>query len=214
MRRPFIVFEGIDGCGKTTQLQLLADTLYTAGVPHIKTFQPGGGDTFGEWFRTIVVGPVGASATPLSRQLLYWADRHQHAHELIIPHMMKSFAVLCDRYTMSTLAYGHCDGIPNYQLVAIAMLVESQCRPDLYVYLRVNPDEAHRRAAERDGDGNHYDRKKAEFYRRLSLRYDHLAKTPSDWGGTPVITIQANGPIAEIAKQVKAAATLHFEESI
>jgi len=99
----FITFEGIDGCGKTTQRRLTAAWLRGQGLDVLETFEPG--DTkLGAEIRTLLLGGrhVPAAETEL---MLFLADRTQHVREVILPALERGANVLCDRYTDSTRAY-------------------------------------------------------------------------------------------------------------
>ena len=99
----FVAFEGIDGCGKTTQVRLLSQYLEGIGIPHVVTKEPGG-TPLGEEIRRLLLhtspGPV-----PKAELLLYLADRAQHVEEVIRPALEKGKVVLSDRFSLSTLAY-------------------------------------------------------------------------------------------------------------
>jgi dTMP kinase len=99
----FISFEGIDGCGKTTQLALLAEALSARGLSVVQTRNPGG-TALGQQLRQILLhhpDPV----DPTAELLLYMADRAQHRMEVLQPALAAGHVVLCDRYGDSTLAY-------------------------------------------------------------------------------------------------------------
>jgi dTMP kinase len=104
-RGKFIVFEGLDGCGKTTQLLLLSERLKRAGVPHIATREPSDGNPVGRLVRDAVHGSVTLENETLA--LLFAADRYQHIQTEILPALTRGAHVLCDRYYYSNLAYQH-----------------------------------------------------------------------------------------------------------
>jgi len=99
----FITFEGVDGCGKTTQRKLTAAWLHAQGTEVVETFEPGASALGAEIRRLLLDGehiPV-----PEAELMLFLADRAQHVHELIRPALERGAVVLCDRYTDSTRAY-------------------------------------------------------------------------------------------------------------
>jgi dTMP kinase len=106
-RGKFITFEGIDGCGKTTQLPLLARHLAEQGIACLVTREPGG-TAIGKRIRAVLLdvpGEQDAPVEPLTELLLYAADRAQHVRQLILPALAAGMIVLSDRYADATIAY-------------------------------------------------------------------------------------------------------------
>ncbi|MBX7220919.1 MAG: dTMP kinase [Blastocatellia bacterium] len=111
-----ITFEGVDGCGKTTQLRLVSERCDALGIPFLATRQPGG-TPLGLKIREILLPPTPVDAhsalsyeslpvpTPVAEALLFAADRAQHVETVIRPALAAGKLVLCDRYTDSTIAY-------------------------------------------------------------------------------------------------------------
>jgi dTMP kinase len=115
----FITFEGIEGCGKTTQLRLLKERLEKAGEQVTSTREPGG-CPIADQMRAILLDAQNSAITPLAELLLYAAARAQHVQEVIVPALERGEIVLCDRFTDATLAYqGHGRGL---DLATIAQL--------------------------------------------------------------------------------------------
>jgi len=103
----FITFEGIEGCGKTTQLRLLKERLQGAGLQVTSTREPGG-CPIADKMRAILLDSENSAITPLAELLLYAAARAQHVQEVIVPALERGEIVLCDRFTDATLSYqGH-----------------------------------------------------------------------------------------------------------
>lgn len=103
----FITFEGIEGCGKTTQLRLLKERLEATGAKVTSTREPGG-CPIADKMRAILLDADNSAITPLSELLLYAAARAQHVQEVIVPALERGEIVLCDRFTDATIAYqGH-----------------------------------------------------------------------------------------------------------
>jgi len=100
----FITFEGIEGCGKSTQATLLAKRLEAEGRKVVVTREPGGTVT-GEQIRSIVLDPANTGIKPVTELLLYAASRAQHVDELIRPALASGAIVVCDRFADSTMAY-------------------------------------------------------------------------------------------------------------
>ncbi|MBF0491262.1 MAG: dTMP kinase [Deltaproteobacteria bacterium] len=101
----FITFEGIEGCGKSTQIDLLAGHFLKNKIPFIKTREPGG-TLLGEKIRPLLLDRH-SNPVPMAELLLYSADRAQHCAEKILPALKEGKMVLCDRFIDSTLAYQH-----------------------------------------------------------------------------------------------------------
>jgi dTMP kinase len=100
----FVTFEGIEGCGKTTQMERLADSLKRRGIPLVTTFEPGG-TRIGNEIRRILLDVRNKDLTPLAELILYAADRAQHIEEVIKPALDRGKWVICDRFVDATLAY-------------------------------------------------------------------------------------------------------------
>jgi dTMP kinase len=100
----FITFEGIEGCGKTTQMRLLKERLLAAGERVTSTREPGG-CPIADKMRAILLDAENSAITPLAELLLYAAARAQHVREVIVPALERGETVLCDRFTDATVAY-------------------------------------------------------------------------------------------------------------
>src|SRR6187200_2892868 len=100
----FIVFEGGDGVGKTTQVDLLCGWLTNAGHEVLRTFEPGD-SAVGARIRQIVLDPATGEMSPRAEALLYAADKAQHIFSVVGPALRRGAVVVCDRYVDSMLAY-------------------------------------------------------------------------------------------------------------
>ena len=101
--KKFIAFEGIDGCGKSTQLQLLSKSLNKCNVEHYCTREPGG-TKISDKIRKILVNKENEELLPLTELLLLYASRHEHVIKIILP-VLKKKIILCDRFFYSTYCY-------------------------------------------------------------------------------------------------------------
>lgn len=126
----FIVLEGPDRCGKSTQAKMLVNHLIAQGRDVILTREPGGTDT-AEQIRQIVLQP-GLDVRPMTELLLYEASRAQHTQEKIIPALEEGKIVICERYTMSTCAYqGYGRGIDLKIIDTLNKIATLNTTPDL-----------------------------------------------------------------------------------
>jgi dTMP kinase len=145
----FITFEGVEGCGKTTQILRLADWLRARGVPVTLTREPGG-TPFGQAVRRVLLDPDGPPREPAGELLLYLADRCQDLAECIRPALAGGRVVLCDRYHDATLAYqGAARGIPRAVIDRLAAALDI-LTPDRTVLLDIDPARSLARAIARN----------------------------------------------------------------
>lgn len=137
-RGAFVVFEGGDGAGKSTQCRMLGQWLAEAGVSHRLTHEPG--DTWlGQQVRRLVLGNDSGPISPRSEALLYAADKAQHVDEVVLPALERGEVVISDRYVDSTLAYqGAGRRVDPDGLERVARWATADLRPDLTVLLDVD----------------------------------------------------------------------------
>jgi dTMP kinase len=130
MAGAFITFEGIDGCGKSTQLRLLASELRARGVPVVATREPGG-TPLGKKLRTALLD-VQEQVDPLTELLVFAADRAQHVRKHLLPALERDQVVLSDRYADATVAYqGAGRGFKPELIEEIVQLATGGLKPDL-----------------------------------------------------------------------------------
>jgi dTMP kinase len=130
MAGAFITFEGIDGCGKSTQLRLLASELRVRGVPVIATREPGG-TSLGQRLRAALLD-VQEQVDPLTELLVFAADRAQHVRKHLLPALEDNQVVLSDRYADATVAYqGAGRGFEPELIDEIVQLATGGLKPDL-----------------------------------------------------------------------------------
>lgn len=200
----FISFEGSDGSGKTTQIQLLADHLRAAGRTVLSTREPGG-TRIGDGIRQLLLDLDHTEMHARAETLLFNAARAQIVAEVIRPALAAGTTVLCDRFADSTLAYqgyGHQQDIPELErLIAYAT---GGLRPHLTFYLDIPPAEGIQRSRGRaDGDWNRLDAQELSFYHRVEAGYRRLIEQePERWA-----VIDATRPRDEVHHNV--VQTLH-----
>ena len=148
----FVVFEGIDGSGTTTQSGRLVDELRERGCDVLHTREPGG-TLLGEKIRDLVLNPDYGSVDPVAELLLYGASRRQHVQELIEPALLAGKHVICDRYAASTIAYqGAGRGLDSTAINAVNELAMGGRDADVTIVLDLSVDEALGRRRDR-GEG-------------------------------------------------------------
>lgn len=137
----FIVFEGGDGVGKTTQVRLLCDWLAETRRPYLATFEPGD-SLAGEQIRRIVLDPATGELAPKAEALLYAADKAHHLRAVVRPALERGEIVVCDRYVDSMVAYQGAGRVLDVEQVeALARWATDDLRPDLTVLLDGDPAE-------------------------------------------------------------------------
>ena len=204
----FLVLEGIDGCGKTTQLRHLANLLPRSGLmpegARLHLTREPGGTALGIALRKLVLHPPGdASPEPLAELLLYAADRAQHVAQLIRPALEQGHWVLSDRFSGSTLAYqGYgreldLDLIQQLEQIATAGLV-----PDLTFWLELSVEESLVRRDARSND--RIEAEGVEFLTRVATGFAVLARERS-W-----VPLQADQQVESVSSALESQLKHHF----
>lgn len=199
----FITFEGVEGCGKTTQIRNLADSLTAAGYSTLLTREPGGCQ-ISDKIRTILLDADNHRMEPLTELLLYAAARAQHVAEVIVPAINSDSIVLCDRFTDATIAYQHCGrGIDRSTIDELNRMACQTVRPDLTVLIDCDVETGLARAKSRmdASSGPREERFELEtisFHQRVRDGYlDLAASEPHRF-----LTVSASGSIDEISRTI------------
>ena len=146
----FVVFEGGDGVGKSTQVALLVDRLEAAGHEVVRTFEPGA-TALGVLLRRVLLHGDAGDVSPRTEALLYAADKAEHLHEVVRPALARGAVVVCDRYVDSMVAYqGAGRVLDPDEVERVARWATDDLRPDLTVLLDLAPEEGLRGVAEPD----------------------------------------------------------------
>ncbi|MCL4841056.1 MAG: dTMP kinase [Bryobacteraceae bacterium] len=176
----FITFEGVDGCGKSTQMRRLASALRAHGHTVVETIEPGG-TAIGAQIRAILLDPANAALGPRAELLLYFAARAQNVDEILEPAIARGEIVLSDRWTDSTLAYqGHGRQLGEDVVRSLDAIACRGRRPDLTLWVDVDVDLALARAGARNSaesnTANRMDSQQRDFYLRVADAYRALAE--------------------------------------
>ncbi|MDO8886423.1 dTMP kinase [Candidatus Oleimmundimicrobium sp.] len=177
-RGTFITLEGIEGCGKTTQMNLLADYLRSKKIDVLITREPGG-TKIGDEIRKILLNPEAKGMDYRAEVLLYIASRAQHVSEVIAPALEEGKFVLCDRYVDSTLAYqGFGRGLPLNKLIDINRWATQDINPHLTIFLYYPTEDGLKRATIKESD--RMEQESIEFHRRVQDGFLKLAQLYSE----------------------------------
>lgn len=188
----FVVFEGGEGCGKSTQARRLSDRWGA-----LLTFEPGGTDV-GQRLREILLSPETGDLDPRAEALLMAADRAHHVATKIRPALHRGKDVVCDRFVGSSLAYqGHARGLGIEEVRALSTFATDGLVPDLVLLLVVPPDVAAIRLAAA-GKPDRLEAAGDEFHRKVAEAYVILAAhDPDRW-----VIIDGDGTADEVEARV------------
>src|SRR6266576_5244283 len=186
-RGKFITFEGLDGCGKSTQSERLAASLRANGLPVVVTREPGGTAT-GEKIRQLLLDTRTSNLTPMAELALMFASRAQHIEEIIKPALSSVQIVLCDRFTDSSEAYqGGGRKLGSKPVLELHRVLCGDLKPDLTVLMDSDVDASVERARRRnlarsasDSDEGRFEKENRAFFTRVRNTYLEIAKREPD----------------------------------
>lgn len=168
----FLVFEGIDGSGTTTQIQKLAECFSAQHIPFIQTAEPTEGNV-GKYIREILSGKTNLSSRAL--QILFFADRADHCEKKINPALQSGKKVLSDRFALSTIAYSALSG----DEMLFCEMARFFPQPDYTIFLRIDPKIAISRIAERGKQKDIFERK--DLLEKIADAYEvEISKIPDE----------------------------------
>ena len=176
VRGRFITFEGIDGAGKTTQIDALERLIRSKGIEVVRTREPGGTPA-GEKIREMLLSD---DMTVRTETLLFFAARAEHVETLIRPALERGAWVLSDRFTDATYAYQTGGkGMDGRDVEALEAWTLGGFAPDRTVLFDISPETAARRRAVRAGEGDRFERESTAFFTRVRNAYlDRAARDP------------------------------------
>ncbi|MDD3717506.1 MAG: dTMP kinase [Actinomycetota bacterium] len=172
----FITFEGVEGSGKTTQINMLHAHLLRMNVDVVATQEPGG-TRIGEEIRRIILDPSFKEIHPMTETILYAADRAQHVYEVIKPALDAGKVVICDRFVDSTLAYqGVARRIGMEGVQNLNEWITDDLYPDLTFLLEVPYRVGLKRVQERKAAFDRLEGEASSFHEQVQEAYRTLAK--------------------------------------
>ncbi len=184
MSRGYLIsFEGLDGAGKTTQMDMLGRWLDERGITYIRTREPGG-TPLGVEIRRLLFHQPELTIAPLAEAFLFQADRAQHFATLILPALAAGTLVITDRCFDSSIAYqGAAQGVGTELVEHLSLLATQNHKPDLTIFLDLDPGQVSlRTSVENDqggqrGQQSRFDRAGEQFHIRLRQTFLALAQT-------------------------------------
>jgi dTMP kinase len=195
----FITFEGIEGVGKTTQLTFVAEELKKAGIPFIKTREPGGTQV-GEEIRDVLLAHRHEPFVPITELLLMFAARAQHVETVIVPALKEGKWVLCDRFSDATYAYqGGGRGMDQSKIKALETLVLNNFAPDLTFLFDAPAKVGLERVKGRGGHPDRFELEKIDFFERVRQVYLQRAQEyPARF-----CVVNANASLVEVQGNIR-----------
>lgn len=206
----FITFEGTEGCGKSTQIRLLADHLSQRGYRVCTTREPGG-CRISDDIRRILLDPASEGMNPVTELMLYAAARAQHVAEVIRPAMKRGEIVLCDRFADATLTYqGYGRELDIEQIRSLNRMATDGLTPDLTILLDIPLETGLERAVDRNSLDNNsegrFEQEELAFHQRVRNGYLDLASKEERFR-----VVSAEGSIDDVAERIRHAVISEVE---
>ena len=208
LRGKFITFEGIEGTGKTTQIELLQKHLHSLGIQSVVTREPGG-TRLGERLRDLLLESAVVPVSYRTELLLMFSARAQHLEEVIYPALRLGTWVLSDRFTDASYAYqGGGRGIPETFIRQLESLVHGGFEPDLTMLFTSDLKTAMQRVSKR-GDKDRFESEPVEFFERVQRVYLGLVENfPQRF-----CVINAERRVEEVAAEIQQCINSRFKLS-
>jgi dTMP kinase len=195
----FITFEGVEGCGKTTQMEILANRMVRLHRP-VATVREPGGTVIGDALRQLLLAPERREMTPRTEALLYAASRAQLTAEVIKPALAADKIVLCDRYLDSSLAYqAYGRGLDFQAVVSVNEWAMEGLMPDLTLLLRMPAELGLGRAIGEKAD--RLEQESLHFHQMVEAGYEDLAVKYAE----RFVLIDGREPVPEVHRRIAAA---------
>ena len=208
----FITFEGVEGSGKSTQIQRLADRIKSniVNVDLLITREPGGTDS-AESIRQLLVTGRADKWRAATEAMLMSASRHEHVEHVIRPAIESGAIVVCDRFYDSTRVYqGIVGGVPEVDIEALNRLACGNLVPDLTILLDMDVDEGLRRADGRETAETRFESKGVEFHRKVRSGFLELAARHSG----RFVVIDAGREIDLVTSDIEAAVLPRLSDAL
>ncbi|MCD5383656.1 dTMP kinase [candidate division WOR-3 bacterium] len=195
MKEFFITFEGIEGCGKTTQAELLYNYIQDKGFSSILTREPGGSD-ISERIREILLDHSSQDMVSLTELFLYLASRAQHTEKVIKPALAQGKIVLSDRYADASIVYqGDARGVSTTLIKQLNKTATGGLLPNLTFLLDLEADIALKRLKKRD----RFEVESIEFHKRVRAGYLKLSRENRD----RIVLLNGERPLQQIHNEIK-----------
>lgn len=176
MNNLFITFEGGDGSGKSTQVNLLKDYLDNLNFETIKTREPGGTPS-AEILRDLLTTGEVEKWTPMSEALLMWASRYEHLIQVIEPALNSGKNVICDRFYDSTYAYqGVAHNLGIDKMEKLKKIIIGDIEPDVTFVLDIDPKVGLKRSLDRSNQENRFESYNIDFHNKIRSAFLEIAK--------------------------------------
>lgn len=208
---PFITFEGPEGCGKSTQIQLLYNRLIDSNIKCKITREPGGTE-LAEHLRTIIKYYNKETIQKQTEVMLIYAARSQHYLNVIKPALNEGYIVLCDRFIDSTLVYqGYCQGVSSFLLNDLAKFIDPNIFPDLTLYIDVPVEESLKRLAKRhlsiNEANDRFDNRDKQFFEKVREGY---RKNINPQYRNRIVELDGLKSICDLQKEIQQIVKLKF----
>lgn len=195
----FITFEGLDGSGKTTQMEILNSYLKSRGFDVVTTIEPGG-TKIGRKIRKILLDKENHDISPLAETLLFLSSRAELVSEVIAPALKEGKIVLCDRFFDSTVVYqGIARGLGEKEILEMNLWATGGMVPDITFLLSLKVSKGKKRMSDADKKTDRIELEKDSFKEKIYRGYLDIAKKNKD----RIVIIDGENSIKSISEEIK-----------